>query len=619
MNNYEDRKLIFQILFITISLVFIVRLLFLQVVQSRVQDAGLFEEVLYPSRGLVYDRYGELLVYNDALYDLMIVPRQAKGIDTLRLCKILGIDKAEFIYRVKRIRRSKNFDKYKPYAIEKDLSEQMYGELQENIFRFNGLFIQTRTDRKYPKRSGAHLLGYIREVTDNEIEKSKGYYLSGDNIGKSGLERSYEDDLRGKRGVKFWLVDVFHRKQGSYKNGSNDTPAIAGKDLTTSLAAKLQEYGELLMQNKVGSVVAIEPKTGEVLALISSPTYDPNLLLGRHKSTNYVTLERDPLKPLFIRPLGAKYPPGSIFKIIQALIGQQEGVLNTTTSYSCNRGINIGSLHVGCHPHGSPLNLIQSVQHSCNAYYVQVFRSIIDQDKFPKTEEGYLNWRNKVASFGIGQKLGIDLPYELGGNLPSNTFYNKVYGKDRWKSSTIISLSIGQGELGITPLQMANVVSIIANKGYYYAPHLVKAIGKEMELKDEYKIKHEVPIAREYFDVITEGMYNVVQGGTGYVARINGIDVCGKTGTAQNPHGKDHSVFFAFAPKDNPKIAIAVVVENAGFGAEWAAPISSLMIEKYLRPDSTCSRPALEKRILEGNLLKYQKEYVKSQNTITDK
>lgn len=602
MQNLDQRKITFYIIFALVALVFLIRLFVLQVVNTREVEAGRLEEIVYPSRGLIYDRYGELMVYNDAIYDLMIYPRQARNIDTLGLCRIVGIEKEEFISRVYAIvHDSLHYKSTKPYVLEKELSDKMYATVQENLYHYPCLTIQTRTDRKYNHASGAHLLGFIREVSDQDISRSKNYYLRGEAIGKTGLERSYEDTLRGHKGVSYFIQDVAGTKKGSFKDGKYDVAAVPGTDLHLSISVKLQNYGEELMQNKVGSIVAIEPETGEILAMISSPGYDPNLLIGREKNKNYAVLNDDPAKVLYNRPLDAMYPPGSIFKSMQALIAQQEGLLFPDTRYPCYRGYPVMGGKPGCHSHPSPLDLIQSVAYSCNSYYCYVFRSIVDQQKYPNIEDGYRNWYEKIRQFGVGQKLGVDLPFENGGILRSVDYYNKVYGKGAWKSSNLISLAIGQGELGITPMQMANVVSIIANRGYYCIPHAVKNIGNNGDIDSKYHEQHKVAIERQYFDYVIEGMYQVVQSGTAANCKIPGIPYCGKTGTAQNPHGKDHSVFVAFAPRDNPKIAIAVVVENAGFGSDWAAPIASLLIEKYLT--DSISRHSMDERMKKGNLM----------------
>jgi penicillin-binding protein 2 len=580
-----------------VGLVYIARLFYIQVLDDSYKLSANNNVLRYvtefPARGIIYDRKGRQMVTNEAAYDLMVVPRQVKDIDTLDLCNILDISRKDFIDRMQKV---KSYSRYKPSIFEAQIDKETYAVLQEKLYKFSGFYCQTRTLRKYKDKAAAHILGYVGEVNEKIVKESP-YYKQGDYIGMSGMEKSYEEYLRGKKGVKVVMVDVHGREKGNYMEGQFDTIGEAGARLTSTLDLELQKYGEKLMQNKIGSVVAIEPKTGEILALVSSPAYDPNKLVGRVRSKNYRLLALNPLKPLFNRALMAMYPPGSTFKIANALIGQQEKVTFASTAYSCSKGISYGSLHIGCHPHSSPLQLRQSIQFSCNAYYCQVYRSIIDGRKTAR--EGYDMWRNHVLSFGFGKKFNTDLPNELKGIVPTGDYYDKIYGENRWKSLTVISLSIGQGELGATPLQMANMTAIVANQGYYISPHIVKAIdGKPF---NKYKIKNQTNIDTAYFRDVIEGMQMVVESGTAARSKIPGVVMCGKTGTAQNPHGKDHSLFVAFAPKGNPQIAIAVMVENAGFGATYAAPIASLMIEKYLK-DSITNKTA-EEFLLKANLL----------------
>ena len=548
----------------------------------------------FPARGLIYDRKGKLLVYNEPVYDLMIIPKQAKNIDSLELCSLIGITAEEYSEKYK---KAKAYSPVKASVFEKQLSVETYATFQEKLYKFPGFFVQLRTLRKYPDPMAAHLFGYIGEV-DTSTTRKNSYYKEGDYIGKSGIEQSYESILRGRRGVRRILVDVFNREKGSFQDGRYDTASVAGEILMLSLDAKLQKYGELLMQNKVGAVVAIEPSTGEILACISNPSYDPNLLVGRARTKNYVQLLLDPVKPLFNRALMAYYPPGSTFKLINDLIGEQEGVLNPMTSYYCDGGYHMGSLTVKCDARHGLLSLEPAIAHSCNTYHCYVFRSIVDQRKFSSTAEGYQVWRNHVLTFGIGKRLFSDLPQELKGNVPTIEYYDKYFGKNKWRSSTVISLSIGQGELGITPLQMANTMCIIANKGYFYIPHIAKKIGDKPVSDKKFYEKNFTDIDPSYFDIVIDGMESAVESGTAAASRIKGISICGKTGTAQNPHGRDHSLFVGFAPKDNPKIAIGIMVENGGWGSDWGAPIATLMIEKYL--NDSISRPQLEKRMIEG-------------------
>jgi penicillin-binding protein 2 len=610
MNN-QNRRYILLVIFISVAVIYIIRLAQLQLLdESYIRSAQanvLQEQTIYPARGLVYDRNGELLVYNDAIYDLSVIPEQVKNLDTATFCRTLGITKEVFLARFTKIKRSVGYAPYRPALFERQLTIPIYAAFQERLYDFPGFFVDVRTDRKYRHSNASHIMGYISEVTDRDIEKSDGYYRMGDFIGKSGVERSYEEVLRGKKGVRYILVDSKNRTQGRYKEGQFDTAAVSGKNIVLSIDQKLQELGEQLMQNKIGSVVAIEPSTGEILSMVSSPGYDPNLFVGRDRGNNYMKLLRDPLKPLFNRPLAAPYPPGSIFKVIMALVGQQEKVLYPTTTYGCAGGFHLGGLKVGCHPHRSPLALRDAVAVSCNAYFCQVYRTVIDNKSYPRVEDAYKQWYKHISSFGIGQQLGVDIFGEGKGFLPPTTYYDKIYGRYHWKSSTTISLGIGQGELGITPLQMANATAAVANRGYWVTPHIVKKIDGAKNANTALSQKHWTTIDTGYFPVIIDGMQDVMERGTGTIARIPGIVICGKTGTAQNPHGKDHSIFFAFAPRENPKIAIAVVVENAGFGATWAAPIASLMIEQYLTGKHD-TRAYLLERILKGNLMPYRND-----------
>ncbi len=600
MDSSVKRTILFLI-FCVIGAVFIVRLVFLQLLDDSylrsAQNNVLQEQTIYPARGLIYDRKGELLVYNDAIYDLTVIPEQVKNLDTTVFCKVLGITKNDFIAKFEKLKRGKGYAPYRPSLFEKQLTIPMYAAFQEKLFDFPGFFVEVRTDRKYKHSNAAHIMGYIGEVTDRDIEQSDGYYRMGDYMGISGIEKTYEKDLRGVNGVRYILVDSKNRTQGRYKEGTFDTAAIAGKNIALSIDQVLQDLGEQLMRNKTGSIVAIEPSTGELLALVSSPTYDPNLFIGRDRGNHYMELLRDPTKPLFNRPLAAPYPPGSIFKVLESLVGQQEKVLTPATSYACHHGY----LFVGCHAHSSPNQLRGAIAISCNGYFCQVYRSIVNNPRYHRVEEAYNSFHDHVASFGLGKRLGVDLFGEGAGFLPPATYYDKVYGRYRWQALTTLSLGIGQGELGITPLQMANATSSVANRGYYITPHIVKAIAGKPNPNPEYNVKHWCTIDTSYFPIVIEGMQDVVERGTAYIARIPGIEICGKTGTAQNPHGKDHSVFFAFAPKDHPKIAIAVVVENAGFGATWAAPIASILLEQYLTGKHD-TRPALVERMLNGNL-----------------
>ncbi len=600
---YADRKYIIIGFFLLIGLFYLARLFYVQIMVDKyilsANNNVLRYVTQYPARGLVFDRNGKLLVYNEAAYDLMVIPRQVKNPDTMALCHLIGIDKAEFLSRLKKAR---NFSPYRPSIFEAQITRDSYGFLEEKLFLFQGFFVQLRTLRKYTYPVAAHTFGYTGEAGPEVIEKNT-YYRSGDYIGINGIEKSYEEILRGKKGMKIRVFDVLNRDKGSFREGKYDTASIAGTDLYSSLDAELQEYGELLMTNKKGSIVAIEPQTGEILCVVSSPSYDPNMLAGNIRKTNYTQLLKDTVYvPLFNRALMAMYPPGSTFKLVDALVGQQEGVLFPNTRYGCPGGFPLGNgKKVACHPHPSPLDLIGAIQISCNSYFCRVFKSIIDNKSYINTRQAYESWRKEVMSFGFGKRLGIDIPGELNGNIPSPTYYDKYHGVNRWRSMTIISLGIGQGEIGITPMQLANQAALISNRGWFYTPHVIHAIGRKDSLNETYNNKHKVLVDQRYFDVVIEGMADVVTGGTGTIAKIDSIPMCGKTGTAQNPHGKNHSIFIAFAPIQNTKIAISVVVENAGFGAAWAAPIASLMIEKYLKRQ--VKRKDLEERMISGNLI----------------
>ena len=592
MQDLSSRKQVVILMFLAVCIVFLGRLFFIQIVDDQYKlsaDNNVLRYVTqYPSRGLVYDRNQEVLVYNEAAYDLMIIPKQVGQIDTLDFCALIDITKDQFIEKFK---KAKRYSRYKPSVFQSQLSAITYAALQEKLYKFSGFSVYNRSLRKYPNKTAANILGYISEVRESDIANDS-YYSSGDYIGSSGLEKSYETVLRGKKGVRVYLVDVFNRIKGSFEGGKYDSLPVPGANLASTIDIDLQILGEKLMQNKKGSIVAIEPKSGELLAMVSSPTYDPNLLVGRVRSDNYTALQNDTLFPLFNRALMAQYPPGSIFKLIQALIGLQEGIAGKSTFFPCNK------LLVKCHDHVSPLNLNGSIQHSCNPYYYLLYKKIINKYSSKKgevdTKRGFENWRGYVSSFGFGQILNIDVGSEKKGGVPISDYYDKIYGVNRWKFETIYSLGIGQGEILAVPLQMANLAVIIANRGYYYPPHLVKRDGELSWVK-------RVPIDSVHFDLVIDAMSEVVQKGTGRRAKLDSVDVCGKTGTAQNPHGEDHSVFIAFAPKENPKIAISVIVENSGFGGTWAAPIASLMIEQFL--NGNVSREDKMQRILDADFL----------------
>ncbi len=610
MNSFFKRRYIIQGIFILVTLILLGKLYYIQVVDDSYKLSAdnnvLRKLIIYPARGVILDRNQKILVQNEPVYDLMVIPGQVKAMDTLEFCKLIKIDKKDFD---KVFKKAKNYSLYRASLFQKQLSALTYAAFQEKLFEFPGFYVQNRSVRYYPDSTAAQFLGYIGEVNEREIEKFDGFYGQGDYIGKTGIEKSYEELLRGQRGVRNIMVDVHNREQGSFFNGKYDTTAVSGDKLISSLDKKLQMYGEMLMQNKIGSIVAIEPATGEILASISSPSYNPNIMVGRQRGNNYMKLLKDPFKPMFIRPIQAEYPPGSIFKVVNALIAQQFGLISSNTYYNCPGGYRYGRRgFMGCtHVHGT-INLTQSIETSCNTYYGYTYARMIDQTG-ARPVNAYKRWREAVMKFGIGATLDIDLPAERKGLIPTADYYTKSFGNDKWTSAFNISLSIGQGELGITPLQMANVTAIIANRGFYYKPHLIKAIGEKQIIKEEYTRKNSAGVDAKYFDAVIDGMSRVVNApnGTAYNAKINDIEVCGKTGTVQNPHGENHSVFIAFAPRINPKIAIAVVVENAGYGSTWSAPIASLMIEKYLK--DSISRPKYyTDRLVHANLLPGQKK-----------
>ena len=581
-NQFSDRAIIIKAIFIAIGVIFIFRLASLQLFdkeyKQKAEQQALRNVTQYPARGLIYDRNGELLVYNEAVYDLMVIPRMTKDIDTAAFCQALGITHEDYETRMQKAR---NYSPYSASIFMKQISKEEYARWQSQLYKFKGFYISQRTLRIYNRPIAAHVLGYVGEVNENDLEKNP-YYKRGDYIGKSGLELSYEEVLRGVKGRKVIQVDVHSREIGSYLNGAYDSIPIEGGNLYTTLDAELQQYAEDLMANKRGCVIAIEPSTGEVLSLVSAPCYDPNLLVGRVRGKNYQMLAEDISKPLFNRALQAQYPPGSIFKVAQAMTALQLGVITPGSGFPCDKS------KIGCHNHPSAGSVQEAIKMSCNPYFYFTYRRIIQQGKYKSaakdSQYGLTVWDDYMHRFGFGTRLEIDLPNVKKGNIPDTAYYNRWYGKDGWSFSTIYSNSIGQGEVEVVPLQMANLACIVANRGYYITPHLVRYYGKDSTRNEEYYKRHETGIERQYFDIAARGMYDVVHGagGTAHRADIPGISICGKTGTAENI-GVDHSVFICFAPQDNPKIAVAVYVENSGAGGVWAAPIASLVVEKYLK------------------------------------
>lgn len=585
MKYLENRKYVIQGIFLLVGVVYALRLFYIQVVDSSYKQAAetnaIKTIIQYPFRGLIYDRNGKLLVQNTPVYDLMVIPKEVKQLDTLRLSSLLELPVEDIRERLKKARA---FSYVQPSIFYQKLTTQDFAHIQDNLIDFPGFYINARTARGYPHQSLSHALGYIAEISPKQLEDTAYLgYRPGDYIGKSGIELEYEKYLMGKRGVKYKMVNVRGIEKGPFKDGAYDTLSVAGQNLVSTIDLDLQAYGEHLMNGAKGSIVAIEPSTGEILAYISAPFYDPNLFTGKDYGKNYMALLQDKDKTMFNRPIMAdQNPPGSIFKLVQSLIALEEGVITPQTKFHCIKSL------VNCHSHPSPLDLYGAVQHSCNPYFYQAYKALINQGKskntFTDTSIGLKDWREQVLTFGFGQRLGIDIPGEKKGIIASPELYDKVYGKNRWKYSTIYSLSIGQGELGVTPLQMANFMAIIANRGYYVTPHIIRAVGENGQPLEDYQAKHYTSVNPKHFEPIVEGMAEVVRAGTARRANLSkvGIEVCGKTGTAQNPQGPDHAVFVAFAPKENPKIAIAVYVEHGKWGGQSAAPIAGLMIEQYL-------------------------------------
>jgi penicillin-binding protein 2 len=614
------RSFLLYFLFLAVGLIFLVRLFQLQVIRgddyNPIANAEVKVEFDYPERGYIYDRNGKLLVANQLSYDVMVVPNQVTPLDTLEFCKLLKIDQEDF---EKRFKRAENYASYLPSVFLKQLAKEDYAYLQEKLHKFEGFYIQKRVIRDYPIKSAANVLGYISEV-DQRIAKTDDYYEQGELIGKAGIERQYEEVLRGKKGKKYYKRNRLNKITGSYQNGRNDSLAVNGQDMTLTIDSELQQYGEYLMRGKRGGIVAIEPSTGEILALITAPSYDPNDMVGRKRAVNSTLLFNDSIhKPMFDRGLKASYSPGSPFKLLNALIGLQEGVINEQTSFYCYNGYRYGARKhekMGCHCdiYGKPIQLNTAIAKSCNSYFANTYKRIVEKNNNPK--EGMNNWSKHVRSFGLGNYLGYDLPEGDKGLIPDGDYYSRMY-KYKWNASTNISNAIGQGEIITTPIQLANATAAIANQGYFYTPHMVKSINKQKITDANYTVPKYTTIDKKYFQPIIDGMEEVFRTGTGKYYPLKGVDICGKTGTVENfivVEGKkkqleDHSILVAFAPKENPKIVLAVFIENGGYGSTFAAPITSLMIEKYLK--GTVERKWIEKMILERDLYPYYLESLK--------
>ena len=599
---------------ILIVVVYLVRLFSLQMLSDdfkRNADSNAFlKRIQFPARGSITDRNGKLLVYNQPSYDIMVVMTEQTGVDTLDLCQSLGITRDWYDRRMAEIKdRSRNpgYSRYTQQLFMSQLSSEEFSRFQEKLFRFPGFYVQKRSTRQYQYSHAAHILGDVGEVNPADI-KSDDYYQPGDYIGKLGVERSYERQLRGVKGTEILLRDARGRIKGRYQEGRFDQPPVPGKNLTLSIDLELQALGERLMQGKLGSIVAIEPKTGEVLCMVSSPTYDPRMMVGRQRGTSNIILGQDPHKPLLNRAIMGQYPPGSTFKTGQALTLLQEGIITPATPYPCSRGFHYKGLTVGCHGHGSPLPLVPAIATSCNGYFCWgLYHMFNNRRKYPRVQDAMTTWKDYMVSMGFGYPLGIDLPGEKRGMIPNATYYDKAY-RGSWNALTVISIAIGQGEVNLTPLQIANLGATIANRGYFYTPHVVKEIQDEA-LDTLYTRPRYTMVDREYYDVVVQGMRAAVTGGTCRGANNTWYEVCGKTGTAQNPHGQDHSVFMGFAPKDDPQIAICVYVENGHYGATFGVPIGALMMEQYLR-GSLCEASELRAQQFETTHLYKPYDYV---------
>ena len=568
-------------------------------------------DIIYPTRGIIYDRNVKIIVGNKVAYDILVTPKEVEPFDTLLLADALNITPEFLRGKMAEYRKNRKRIGYQSMVMLKQIPPETYMKFAEIQYKFKGFKGQVRSIRDYPVNAGGNLLGYVSEVDQSYIKRHPGEYRPGDYAGKTGIEAAREKELRGKKGYHIYLRNSHNQIEDKYRDGEMDQEAVPGKDIVTTIDADLQQYGQLLMQNKVGSLVAIEPSTGEILTMVSSPGIDVEMLadIGKH----YTEIVSDPHKPMFNRAVQAPYPPGSVFKLVNGLIGLQEGVLKPEYTYPCNKGYYFGSHKLGCHAHRSPLNLEEAIMMSCNGYFCYVMKNILENKKYKGPGEALDKWHEYLESFGFGHKLGSDFPSELGGTIPTSAYYNKIYGKGGWKFTTVISISIGQGEIGATPLQIANMCAIMANRGHYYIPHIIKD-SDSLKIDQKYKERQYTLVDTTHFYQVIDGMWRAVNsgfgsGGTASIAAVPGLDICGKTGTAQNPRGADNSVFICFAPKENPKIAVAAYIENGGFGATWACPIASLLVEKYLNGTIDEKRKPLEQRVLDGNLMSRVRTY----------
>ncbi|MFV0418911.1 MAG: penicillin-binding protein 2 [Dysgonomonas sp.] len=609
--DFSKRKYVIGGIACAVVLIYTFQLFNLQIIKSEYKESAdgnaFFKRTLYPARGIISDRKDRLLVYNQPTYDLVYIPREVEAFDTLDLCKTLDITREQFdknLRDVKDRRLNPGYSTYTLQTLMTQLTAQESGLLQEKLYKFPGFFIQKRTSRQYTYPNAGLLLGYVAEVSKKQMEEDS-YYDRRDHGGKSGIELSYEKYLRGEKGVEILLRDAHGRIQGKYEDGKHDVTPVSGKNLTLAIDVELQAYGEYLLQNKVGSIVMIEPETGEILCMVTSPSYDPAVLLGRDFGKNYRELERNPLKPLINRPIQGIFPPGSTFKTTQGLVFLQEGIINANTMYSCAGGYPPLGGRPKCHPHGSPLPLVPAIATSCNSYFCYGLSAMLsNRQKYTDIQQAMNTWKSYMTEMGFGQTLGVDLPSEKRGFIPDSEFYDvKRFKSKNWKASGVISIAIGQGEVTATPIQIANLAATIANRGFYYAPHVVRQI-QDTPLDSIYTHKHETGVNKEHYETIVEGMARAVTGGTCRgINLLPEIEVCGKTGTAENPHGRDHSIFMGFAPKDSPKVAICVMVENAGFGATFGVPVARLMLQKYLKGTISPNDLGTEERIAKSVIL----------------
>jgi penicillin-binding protein 2 len=602
----DKRKMLIIYFVCFLILVYIIRLFTLQVLDNNYKEwansNAFLEKKRHPPRGVMFDRNGKLLVYNQPSYDVMVVMREIKTFDTLAFCRAVNINMEYFKKKwadVKNRKLNPGYSSYTPQTFMTQLGSKEYGILQESIYKFPGFYLQNKTIREYNYPGAAHVLGYIAEADKQNLADDE-YYVRGDYIGKTGVEKQYETYLRGAKGVEILLRDAHGRIKGRYEEGIHDQDPIPGKDLTLSLDIDLQAYGEMLMANKLGSIIMIEPKTGEILCMVSSPAYDPSILVGRQFSENFNELTKDPYTPLINRALNGTYPPGSTFKPAQALVFLEEGIIQPSTAYSCYGGWPPGGGRPKCHGHGSPLALVDAIGTSCNAYFCWGLKAMLESKKYASIESAMDRWRDLMVGQGFGYPLGVDLPGEKRGRIPNGQFYDKIYS--RWNPFTVISIAIGQGEIEETPLQICNLAATVANRGYYYAPHVVKKI-RDAALEPVYSEKKYTGIHSDHYEAIVAGMRKAVTGGTCYGANLPNVEVCGKTGTAQNK-GKDHSIFMAFAPKDDPKVAVCILIENGGFGATYAVPMGRLMIAKYLNGHISESDRWIEERLKNAIILR---------------